>query len=72
MLGAERIFDIVRRTDGRIEVTLTNLEVAVEDATCGTDRPTVVTVVPLGSDFAAGETYMIVVNEEPMEPFVAR
>ncbi len=39
---------------------------------CTTDLPVVETEIPLGTDFASGETYTVNVNDELSETFIAQ
>jgi hypothetical protein len=65
-------YDIARRFAGRIEVTVTHLEVAPgEVVPCTADLPAVSTEIPLGSDLAAGEAYTVIVNGEVTTSFTA-
>ena len=66
-------YDIASRFAGRIEVTLTHLEVPPGQVVpCTADLPVVSTEIPLGSNLTAAETYTVVVNEEVTETFTAR
>ena len=66
-------YGIARRFAGRIEVTVTHLEVPPgQVAPCTADLPVVSTDIPLGSSLAAGETYTVVVNGEVTNSFIAR
>ncbi|MCH8800305.1 MAG: hypothetical protein IH963_05295 [Chloroflexi bacterium] len=58
-------YQINRRFRDSIEVTLTHLEVTDDYlGACTADLPFVVTVIPLGSGFEGGRTYMVSVNGE--------
>ncbi len=57
-------YEINRRFAERIEVTVTHMEVAADDAPCTFDLPVVLTEIPLGKDFEAGRTYTVSVNGE--------
>jgi len=46
----------------QIEVSLSHMQVTADNVTCTADRPLVVTSIPLGGDFEAGQTYTVVVN----------
>ncbi len=66
-------YDIARRFAGRIEVTVTHLEVAPGAVVPRTaDLPVVSTKIPLGSDLTAGDSYIVVVNEDVTNSFLAR
>jgi len=57
-------FLIDRRFFDRIEVTVTHMEVAENNVLFTCDLPVVVTEIPLGEDFEAGNTYTVFVNDE--------
>lgn len=58
-------YDISRRGHGTIEVKVTHLRVAPGQLVpCTADLPSVMTEIPLGSDFVPGERYSVIVNEE--------
>lgn len=67
-------YDVARRSGDRLDVTVTHLEVAPQagPVPCTADLPVVSTEIPLGTDFAPGETYQVVVNGEVMASFVGR
>lgn len=65
-------FDVTRQFSETIEVTITHLEVVDKNTPCTRDLPVVITKVPLGSDFEAGKTYTVVVNETTTETFVVQ
>ena len=51
-------YDMARQFAGRIEVTITHLEVAPDQVVpCTRDLPVVSTEIPLGADFTPGEGY---------------
>ena len=63
----------IERKGTNILVSLTNLEIAPgRIVRCTRDLPVVVTEIPLGGEFDAGETYTVVVNEKVTNSFVAR
>ena len=55
-----------------VVVDVSNLEVADRDVECTADLPIVKTEIPLDGDFAAGETYTVVVNGQVTNSFVGR
>ena len=64
-------YDVASRFAGRIEVTVTHLEVAPGAVVpCTADLPVVSTEISLGSDLTAGESYTVVVNGDVTETFV--
>jgi hypothetical protein len=65
-------YQVSRRFSGRVEVTVTHLEVAERNVPCTKDLPAVSTEIPLGSDFTPGETYTVVVNGEVTGSFTGR
>ena len=64
-------YEVSRRFSDRIEVNVTYLGVTAM-MPCTADLPVVLTTIPLGSDFAPGETYTVVVNGDVTNGFVAR
>ena len=63
----------LRRSVGRIEVTVTHVAVAPgQIVPCTADLPVVSTEVPLGTELVAGETYAVAVNGEVTNSFLAR
>ena len=55
-------YQINRRFNERIEVTVTHLEVAEENVPCTDDRLAISTEIPLGDGFESGHTYTVSVN----------
>lgn len=55
-------YTVNRRFAGRIEVSLTHLEVTGDNVPCTADLPVVVTGIALDADFAEGTTYTVSVN----------
>ena len=55
-------YQINRRFNERIEVTVTHLEVAEENVPCTDDLPAISTEIPLGDGFESGHTYTVSVN----------
>ena len=64
-------YDLLRRGAGFIDVTVTHLEVT-EIVPCTRDLPAVTTEIPLGTEFASGESYKVIVNGEVTNSFVGR
>ena len=64
-------YDIARRFPQMIEVTVTHVEVAEDLVPCTLDLPVASTEIPLGSEFTPGDTYLVVVNGDATETFVA-
>ncbi len=64
-------YNVSRRFAGVIEITVTHFEVTGM-MPCTTDLPVVETEIPLGTDFASGETYTVNVNDELSETFIAQ
>jgi hypothetical protein len=64
-------YDLLRRGSGFIDVTVTHLEVT-EIVPCTKDLPVVTNDIPLGTEFAAGESYKVIVNGEVTNSFVGR
>ena len=64
-------YDLSRRGAAIINVTVTHLEVT-EIMPCTDDLPVAMTEIPLGTGFAAGESYKVVVNGEVTNSFVGR
>lgn len=58
-------YDISRRGHGAIEVKVTHLRIAPGQLVpCTADLPSVITEIPIGSDFIPGEQYSVTVNEK--------
>jgi len=57
-------YQINRRFNERMEVTVTHLEVAEENVPCTDDLPAISTEIPLGDGFESGHTYTVSVNGE--------
>ncbi len=53
----------VERKGETIKVTVTNLEPAAKDIACTEEYRTVMSNVPMGSDFEPGRTYTVLVND---------
>ena len=64
-------YDLSRRGAGIIHVTVTHLEVT-EIMPCTDDLPMVMTEIPLGTGFASGQSYKVIVNGEVTNSFVGR
>ena len=66
-------YEVVRRSDESIEVTMTYLMVPpTQLVACTADLPIVRTDVPLGDEFTSGETYAVKVNGELTNSFTVR
>ena len=65
-------YEIRRDNSLEIAVTITHHYVTAQDIACTADFPIIETIVPLGSDFEAGQEYTIRVNEETTQTLVAR
>ena len=58
-------YDISRRGHGTIEVKVTHLRVAPGQLVpCTADLPSVMTEIPLGSDYVPGGQYSVIVNDQ--------
>jgi hypothetical protein len=55
-------YQINRRFNERIEVTVTHLEISEKNVPCTDDLPSVSTEIPLGNGFESGRTYTVSVN----------
>ncbi|MFB3120116.1 MAG: hypothetical protein ACE1Y2_06265 [Stenotrophomonas maltophilia] len=64
-------YALSRRGAGIIDVTVTHLEVT-EIMPCTDDLPVAMTEIPLGTGFASGESYKVIVNGEVTNSFVGR
>ena len=64
-------YDLLRRDSGFIDVTVTHLEVT-EIVPCTRDLPVVTNDILLGTEFASGESYKVIVNGEVTNSFVGR
>ncbi len=64
-------YDLSRRGAGIIDVTVTHWEVT-EIVFCNADLPSVITEIPLGTEFNSGESYKVIVNGEVTNSFVGR
>jgi hypothetical protein len=64
-------YNLLRRGHVFIDVTITHLEVT-EIVPCTRDLPVVTTEIPLGTEFAAGESYKVIVNGEVTNSFLGR
>ena len=64
-------YDLSRRGAVIVDVTVTHLEVT-EIVPCTRDLPVVMHEIPLGTEFASGESYKVIVNGEVTNSFVGR
>ena len=65
-------YELRRQQDRRIDVIITHHQVTGPGIACTKDVPVDETIVPLGSDFEAGEEYEVVVNSDTTVSFLAR
>ena len=65
-------YELRRNNEGDFHLVITHHEISDPSIVCTTEYRSVETVVPLGSDFVAGQPYSISVNSEPSRTFEAR